>query len=112
MIAFTRPVPDSLLRCELTHLERQPIDVANARRQHAAYEDVLRSLGAEVRRLPALHEHPDSVFVEDTAIVLDECAVITRPGAPSRRGETAGVAEALRPLRPLVHVAEPGTLDG
>ena len=112
MIAFTRPVPDSLAECELTHIARTPIDVANARRQHAEYEKILRSLGCEVRQLPALHDHPDSVFVEDTALVFDECAVITRPGAESRRGETADVADALRPLRRLYHIEAPGTLDG
>ena len=112
MIALTRPVPDSLEHCELTHIARTPIDVANARRQHDEYERLLRSLGCEVRQLPALHVHPDSVFIADTALVLDECAVITRPGAESRRGETAGVAEALRPLRRLYHIEAPGTLDG
>ncbi len=112
MIAFTRPVPDSITNCELTHLERQPIDVANARRQHAQYEETLRVLGCDVRQLAALSDHPDSVFIEDTAVVFDECAVITRPGAESRRGETAGVVEALRPLRRLYHIEAPGTLDG
>ena len=112
MIALTRPVPDSLAQCELTHMARTPMDVANARRQHAEYEATLRSLGCDVRQLAVLHEHPDSVFIEDTALVFDECAVITRPGAESRRGETAGVAEALRPLRRLYHIEAPGTLDG
>jgi dimethylargininase len=112
VIALTRPVPDSLPQCELTHLARTPIDVANARRQHAGYENALRSLGCDVRELPALHDHPDSVFIEDTALVFDECAVITRPGAESRRGETAGVAEALRPMRRLYYIEAPGTLDG
>lgn len=112
MIAFTRPVPDSITECELTHLERQPIDVATARRQHAAYEQLLRSLGCDVRQLPGLADHPDSVFIEDTAFVVDECAVVTRPGAESRRGETPAVADALRPLRRLYHIEGPGTLDG
>ena len=112
MIALTRPVPDSVAQCELTHIARSPIDVANARRQHAAYEGVLRSLRCDVQQLSALHDHPDSVFIEDTALVFDECAVITRPGAESRRGETASVAEALKPLRRLYHIDAPGTLDG
>ena len=111
-MAFTRPVPDSLAHCELTHLARTPIDVANARRQHAEYERMLRELGCDVRQLPALHEHPDSVFIEDTALVFDECAVITRPGAESRRGETQGIAEALADYRRLYHIDAPGTLDG
>lgn len=112
MIAFTRPVPPGISACELTHLERQPIDATRAARQHDEYEQLLRTLGCDVRRLPGLPDHPDSVFIEDTAIVLDECAVITRPGAESRRGEVTGVADALRPLRPLRHIEAPGTLDG
>ena len=112
MIAFTRPVPDSLAECELTHLARQRIDVGNARLQHAEYEATLRSLGCDVRQLAPLHAHPDSVFIEDTALVLDECAVITRPGAESRRGEIEGVEAALKPLRRIYHIEAPGTLDG
>ena len=112
MIAVPRPVPPSLANCELTHLERVPIDVSRATRQHDEYERVLRSLGCDVRRLPGLPEHPDSVFIEDTAVVLDECAIVTRPGAESRRGEVAGVEAALRPLRRLHHIEPPGTLDG
>ena len=112
MIAFTRPVPPSIAECELTHLDRQPIDATRAAWQHDEYESVLRSLGCDVRRLPGLPDHPDSVFIEDTAIVLDECAIVTRPGAESRRAEVTGVAEALRPLRPLHQIEAPGTLDG
>lgn len=112
MLALTRPVPASIAHCELTHLEREPIDIAVARRQHGEYEEALRSLGCDVRRLPAIDDHPDSVFIEDTALVLDECAVITRPGAASRRGEVRGVAEVLAALRPLARIEAPGTLDG
>lgn len=112
MLAFTRPVPPSIANCELTHLERQPIDVAIAIRQHCEYEETLRSLGCDVRQLPGLPLYPDSVFIEDTALILDECAIITRPGAESRRGEVDGVADALRPLRRLYHIEAPGTLDG
>ncbi len=111
-IALTRAVPQSFERCELTHLARAPIDVALAARQHAAYEDALRAVGCIVVRLPPEPDRPDSVFVEDTAVVLDEVAVITRPGAPSRRGETASTAAALRGWRPLVAIEDPGTIDG
>lgn len=112
LLALTREISDALQTCELTHLEREPIDVAAARRQHEAYEAALRALGCDVRRLPAAADMPDSVFIEDTAVVLDEVAVITRPGAPSRRAETAAVADALAPHRPLVTIQPPGTLDG
>ena len=111
-IALTRPVPESLARCELTHQSRVPIDVAVASAQHQQYEDALRALGCTVRHVPAAHELPDSVFVEDVAIVLDEIAIITRPGASSRRPEREAVAAILSEYRPLVAVAAPGTLDG
>src|SRR4029453_10207844 len=74
LVALTRPVPDSIADCELTHLSRVPIDVATARAQHAAYEVALGELGCEVRHVPAAHEHPDSLFIEDVAVVLDEIA--------------------------------------
>lgn len=112
VIAFTRPVPPGIANCELTHLARQPIDLDAAIRQHREYEAMLCALGCDVRQLPGLAEHPDSVFIEDTAIVLDECAIIARPGAESRRGEVDGVVDALRPLRRLYHMEPPGTLDG
>jgi dimethylargininase len=112
LLALTRGVSPAFARCELTHLTREPIDVGLAERQHAAYEALLAELGCDVERLPVEPELPDSVFVEDAAVVLDELAVITRPGAASRRAETASVAAALGRHRPLVHVAAPATLDG
>jgi dimethylargininase len=65
-----------------------------------------------VLSLPGEATMPDSVFVEDAAIVLDEVAVLTRPGAASRRGEVASIADALRGYRPLLAIEAPGTLDG
>jgi dimethylargininase len=111
-VAIVRGVPASLARCELTHLGRVPIDVARAAAQHGAYEDLLRALGCEVRQVPAAHDLPDSVFVEDVAVVLDEIAVITRPGAASRRPERDAVALLLADYRPLRVIEAPGTLDG
>jgi dimethylargininase len=111
-LAFTRAVPASIARCELTHLARTPIDLARARVQHAAYERALEAAGCEVVRLPELPEHPDSVFVADPAVVLNELAVIARPGAASRRGEVASVAAALAAHRSLTRIEAPGTLDG
>ncbi len=112
LLAITRAVSRSIAHCELTHLERVPIDLENARRQHHAYEEALRSLGVEVISLPEEPDLPDSVFVEDTAVVLDECAVLTRPGADSRKPEVESVAAALAPYRTLYRVAAPGTVDG
>ncbi len=111
-IAITRRVSPSIGACELTHLERQPIDVALAERQHQFYEDALGKLGCEVVCLPAEQALPDAVFVEDTALVLDEAAVITRPGAESRRAETPSIERALKPYRKLFKIEPPGTLDG
>jgi dimethylargininase len=112
MLAFTRAVPRSIDRCELTHLDRTPIDYARAVEEHEQYEAALRAAECEVRRLPDAPELPDSVFVEDTAVVLDEIAIIARPGAGSRRGEVDATIAALRPLRTLAFVEAPGTLDG
>jgi dimethylargininase len=112
MIAITRAVSPALAECELTYLARQPIDPARAAAEHAGYEAALAALGATVVRTAPAPDLPDAVFVEDTAIVLDEVAVITRPGAARRRGETPSVAEVLRRYRPLVEVREPATLDG
>lgn len=109
---ITRAVPASLAQCELTHLKRQPIDVDVARRQHGAYEDALRRLGYEIFTQPPLDDYPDSVFVEDTALVLDEIAVITRMGAASRQGETDYTAKALADYRELVFMEAPATLEG
>jgi dimethylargininase len=112
MIALVRRPTAALVRCELTHRARQPIDVALAKRQHAAFCDVLRSVGATVVDVPPAADLPDAVFVEDTAVMLDELAVLARPGAPSRRPEVAGVAEVLRRHRPIVELPSPATLDG
>lgn len=112
MKALMREPSDALERCALTFLERRPIDLSKARTQHAAYLSALLALGVEVRVLGPEPDLPDAVFVEDTAVVVDECAVITRPGLDSRRGETDSVAAALEPSRPIVRVTSPGTLEG
>ena len=112
MLALTRSVPRSIHRCELTHLAREPIDYARAVVQHEQYEACLTRLGCDVQRLPDAPDMPDSVFVEDTAVVFDDVAVIARPGAASRRGETASMVEALTPHRRLAFIQPPGTLDG
>ena len=112
MIAITRAVSESINRCELTHAPRTPIDVTRARGQHRAYEACLASLGCEIRQIPADDRYPDAVFIEDTAIVLDELAIMTRPGAESRRGEVDAVAEVLGRYRMLVSIDAPGTIDG
>ena len=111
-IAITRAVSASISRCELTHAARTPIDVDRARQQHRAYETCLAALGCEVRQIAEDGRYPDAVFIEDTAIVLDELAIVTRPGAESRRGEVEAVAEMLRDYRTVASIDEPATLDG
>ena len=111
-VAITREVGPAIARCELTHLARVAIDVDAARAQHEAYERCLSALGCSVERLPGDPELPDAVFVEDAAVVLDEVAVIARPGAPSRRPEVSAVAAALARYRALRRIEAPGTLDG
>jgi dimethylargininase len=96
----------------LTHLIRTPIDVERARAQHAQYEAALKGLDVAVLSLPEEPTLPDSVFVEDTALVLDECAIITRPGADSRRPETESIAKALAPYRKLLYIEAPARVDG
>ena len=112
MIAITRAISPGLNGCELTYRHREPIDVTRASVQHDRYEQALREAGCRVIRLPADPASPDSVFVEDAAVVLHELAVVTRPGATSRRGETAAIADALMPYRSLRRIEEPATLDG
>ena len=113
LMALTREISAAFQSCELTHVERVSIDIDRARAQHAAYEWALVEAGCTVRRLDSGADMPDVVFVEDIAVVLDEGAIICRPGAKSRRAETAGVLEALaRHGRPLQHIKAPGTLEG
>ena len=110
--AITREVSPAIGQCELTHIDPVAIDVELARSQHAAYRQLLAELGCTVIHLPAEPDLPDSVFVEDTAVVLDEIAVLTRPGAESRRAEVASIAEALAPYRSLAELTAPAMLDG
>ena len=112
LIAITRKVNQNIGFCELTHLARERIDVDLAGVQHSQYEACLAELGCEIISLPAEPDLPDSVFVEDTAIVLDEAAIITRPGVDSRRPETVSVARALKQYRILYHIEPPGKVDG
>jgi len=113
MIAITRPVSPRMDECQLTHLDRQPIDIALAEKQHEEYVDALRRLGCEVVMAEELPFHPDSVFVEDCAVVVPELAIITRPGAESRRDEVVSMVDALAPYREKIYYIEaPGLLDG
>jgi dimethylargininase len=112
LTAITRAPGSELPRCELTHLQRQPLDWVLARRQHRAYQDALRRAGVEVVELPADPALPDGVFVEDTAVVLDEVAILASLTPPSRRAEPAAVEAALTPYRPLVRLPATARLEG
>src|SRR5256714_8531410 len=113
IVALTREPARSLDACELTYREREPFDAGVAAEQHRAYREALRACGAEVVTLPPVDELPDSVFVEDTAIVLDELAVLTRPGVESRRAEVETIEpEIARLRRKLVRIESPATLEG
>jgi dimethylargininase len=112
LIAITRPPGPELARCELTHLPRQSIDGQRAEAQHRAYQNACRDAGVLVIELPADPAFPDGVFVEDTAVVLEEVAVIAAPGVASRQGEPLAVASALRPYRPLLRLPPGVTLEG
>jgi len=111
-IALTRALSLRISECELTFLDREPIDYVRAAAQHDAYERLLETYGCALVRADPAPEHPDGVFVEDAAIVVDELAVITRPGAESRRGETDSVARVLARYRPLCQIEAPATIDG
>jgi dimethylargininase len=112
LTAITRSVSPSINDCELSFISRQPIDLAIAREQHHAYEQLLARFGARVISLPAEPELPDSMFVEDPALVLDELAVIFPLGTETRRREAATIATALSPFRKLAHVKLPGMIEG
>jgi dimethylargininase len=112
LTAITRAVSPAIVHCELSFIDRKPIDLAKAQEQHRAYEKLLEKLGANVISLPAEPELPDSMFVEDPAIVLDELAVILPLGTETRRGEAPSLAQALSKFRKLEYVTLPGTLEG
>ena len=112
LLAITRDVSPRFSECELTHIDRTPIDVKVAQSQHHGYVQALKELGRAVLELPAEPDLPDSVFVEDTAVILPEAAIITQPGADSRKPETESIAQALRPYRELLFIESPGSVDG
>ena len=89
-----------------------PPDMPLLRQQHQYYVDTLQSLGVEVTVLDELDTYPDAYFVEDVAIVVPEVAVVTRPGAQSRRGETGFIEQSLAHFRGIERISQPGTLDG
>jgi dimethylargininase len=112
LTAITRAVSPAIVNCELTYVARQPIDPTQARSQHRAYERLLEKLGAHVISLPAEPDLPDSMFVEDPAIVLDELAIVLPLGTKSRQPEAESLAKALALFRKLAHIQPPGAMEG
>lgn len=104
--------PGSDCALGLTRRRQDRADHRRLREQHRRYGAILQQLGLTIDVLPPLHGYPDAYFVEDCAIVTPHVAVITRPGAPSRRGEAAAIIPALAQHRPFLAIQAPGTLDG
>jgi dimethylargininase len=111
-IAITRRPGPAIVRCLLTHIDRKPIDLELATSQHARYEEALAELGYVVVSLPPSDEMPDGCFVEDTAVVIGDAALIARPGEERRRSETADVAKVLEQRVKVSYASAPGTFDG
>lgn len=111
-VAITREVSPAFAACELTHLERVAIDPDRARAQHLAYTRTLADAGYRVEQLASGEDMADAVFIEDIAVVFDELAVVTRPGAASRRVEVPAVADALTRYRTIARIEAPATVDG
>jgi dimethylargininase len=111
-VAITRRISPRFNECEITHIDRTPIDLGVAEAQHQEYVQALKALRCEVIELPAEPDLPDSVFVEDTAFILPEVAVITRPGADSRKPEIESIIQALLPHKLLLQVTAPASVDG
>jgi len=110
--AIIRSISPKMADCELTHLERHPIDLQLAISQHEIYENTLGQLGYHIIRAEAAPQLPDSVFVEDCVVVVDELAILTHPGAESRRAEVEGLEAVLKPYRKLYFIQPPSIIDG
>jgi dimethylargininase len=111
--ALVREPSSRLAEGIVTHISRSPVDLTLARAQHAAYAEALAASGWTIQQAPAADDCPDSVFIEDMVVICEDLAVLTRPGAPARRAEVAGVAGAIRPLGlRTACIQEPGVLDG
>jgi dimethylargininase len=112
LTALTHVVSPNINQCELSYLKRNPIDLQKAIRQHNNYCMVLKEAGLNVIELSVNEEYPDATFVEDTAVVVDEIAVMAYMGAGSRKGEVLGIEQELAKYRTIAHIRPPGTLEG
>lgn len=112
MIALTHQPSPNMQACERTFVPHLPIDFALAVKQHAAYCQALADCGAQVRVLDVNLTLPDCTFIEDTAVVLDEVAILCSMGTPSRQPEPAGIELVLNEYRPIERILSPATLEG
>ena len=112
MLALTHVPSPNMDHGQRTHVGRAAIDFGLAVRQHAEYCRVLRDGGADVRVLEVNRDLPDATFVEDTAVVFDEVAVLASMGAEARRAELAGIEPELRKYRELRRIEAPATIEG
>jgi dimethylargininase len=111
--ALVRPPSTRLSEGLVTHIERRPVDLDRARAQWEAYVGALARAGWEPLEVAPADACPDSVFVEDTLVVYEGLAVVTRPGAPSRLAELEGTEAAISSLGlPTARIEAPATLDG
>ncbi|MFW6147260.1 MAG: dimethylarginine dimethylaminohydrolase family protein [Thermodesulfobacteriota bacterium] len=111
-VALTHIISPNIAQCELSFIQRTPIDYDRAVQQHHAYCALLQDCGLEVIELAVNSTHPDSTFIEDTSVVVDEIAVMTRMGPESRRDEVAGIEPVLAGYRTIGHIQAPATLEG
>jgi dimethylargininase len=111
-VALTHIISPNIAQCELSFIQRSPIDYNLAVRQHEAYCALLRDCGLQVIELMVNSAYPDSTFIEDTAFVADEIAVMARMGTDSRRGEVSGIESVLAGYRSIHHIQTPATLEG
>lgn len=110
--AITRGVSKNIARCELTYRSREEIDYPKAANQLEQYCELLRRWNVHLMTIPGSDSYPDSCFVQDTAIVLDEVCIIASMGATARRGEVSEVERLITPLRKIRRILQPATLDG
>ncbi len=112
LIALTHEISPEINKCELSFINRTPIDFTLAVAQHEKYCDMLREEGLKIIEMSMNSEYPDSTFVEDTAVVVDELAVMANMGAETRRGEAPGIESELKKYRNIYYIKHPATLDG
>ena len=112
LTALTHDISPDIAQGERTWIDRDSIDLARADQQHLSYRNTLSDLGVEVVNLNVNRAFPDSVFMEDPAVVVDEVAILARMGAPPRRAETEALGPVLGQYRTVLEMQAPATLDG